>query len=199
MATRIDDIKKQLMATDAASVPLSSVQFDLADSKTRQQLLKVHNADDAVGDMSVDEYLVYRLSFALERYRKEALRCSKMLKMLEITVYLSSGFCTVLVVLSGQRWIPTLISLSGVAASVAAIGNFEDKLIRTNQAILELGHQRAWWNCLEDGDQIKHVVVDRIIRSVEDVIEAKELGGVSSRNNNENRDGKHDDSAQQPQ
>eukprot|EP00937_MAST-01D_sp_MAST-1D-sp2_P000248 g248.t1 len=154
LATRLRDITAQLMNTAGAETAITScgggdpielaMERDASGRATKRaqryrRVLDLHESgDNGVDDMSVDEYARVRLERELERYRNRAWRLHFQVKALEYAGYILTGLCTALILVDEEVWVAALIVLVNVTANVAAVGMLEDRLVRTNGAIVKL-------------------------------------------------------------
>jgi len=180
LAHRLKEITNHLLNTEASAVGVDQLRerINLRDSSFRQAVLELHPDDDGVCNIDVSEYLEYRMDFQLDKYRRQARWLHRALKVLTYFGYTFTGLCTALVLVNEQVWVVCIIMLLNVTANIVAIGMLEDRLMRTNDAIVALHVNGSRWNTLSEGDQIKYSLVDKCVSTSENVIMAHTLGGL---------------------
>merc|ERR1711924_327166 len=142
-------------------------------------VLELHPDDDGVCNIDVSEYL---------KYRRQARWLNLALKVLTYAGYALTGLCTALVLVDEQVWVVCVVMLLNVTANFVAIGMLEDRLVRTNDAIVALHVNGSRWNTLSEGDQIKYSLVDKCVSTSENVIMAHTLGGLPRQKSIHHRD-----------
>jgi len=162
--------------------------INLRDGAFRQAVLELHPDDDGVCNIDVSEYLEYRMEFHLDKYRRQAKSLHRSLKFFTYCGYIFTGLCTALVLVNEQVWIVCVVMLLNVTANIVAIGMLEDRLMRTNDAIVALHVNGSRWNTLSEGDQIKYSLVDKCVSTSENVIMAHTLGGLPRQKGIHHRD-----------
>jgi hypothetical protein len=180
LAHRLKEITNNLLNTEASAVGVDPLRerINLRDSSFRQAVLELHPDDDGVCNIDVSEYLEYRMDFQLDKYRSQARWLHRALTVLTYLGYIFTGLCTALVLVNEQVWVVCIIMLLNVTANIVAIGMLEDRLMRTNDAIVAMHVNGSRWNTLSEGDQIKYSLVDKCVSTSENVIMAHTLGGL---------------------
>jgi len=183
LATAIKEIKNKVLKTDASSTSVKPLGYgghvSMSDPKFRAEVLMLAQADSGVGNIDVSEYLDYRLEFQLVKYRKEARVLHSRLQTLEYSGYLLNGIAIAMILVQEEVWVASLIVLLNIMSNIVAVGMYEDRLMRTNEAIVTLDALRSWWYTLDEAEQIKHESVNRCVIEAENVIFAHTIGALS--------------------
>ena len=106
-------------------------------------VLDLDDNDNGVDDISVDEYTRLRMSRELDRYRDKARSLHRAIKFLEFAGYFLLSLCTALILVDEEVWVAVCIVLVNATANMAAVGMLEDKLARTNGAIVKVDRLRC--------------------------------------------------------
>merc|ERR1711871_1290462 len=144
-----------------------------------QRVLDLHESgNNGMDDVSVDEYVRMRLQRKLEHYRNRARWLHFQVKVLEYAGYILTGLCTALILVDEEVWVAALIVLVNMTANVAAVGMLEDRLVRTNDAIVKLDNLSSWWRTLEEEKQISQAYMHKCVETVESIIMCITVGAL---------------------
>merc|ERR1711871_1141607 len=181
LASAIRRVTAQLLSTEAAAVSIPRVaEFDLTDETYRRNVLQLHSNDDALSPMHISDYNEQRLEFQQKKFRTEAKQFATRLKVFEYLGFITNGVAIVMILVKEEVWVASMIVLISIFAAVVAVGQYEDRLLRTNSAIVTLNEILCGWNTLDEEDQIKQELLDRAIARSEGVIMAAALGEDAS-------------------
>jgi hypothetical protein len=186
LSKAIRAITTKLMQTEACSVSVVSMEpqhfarcLRDKDSCFREAALQLHPSDDALSNMDASEYVEYRIEYQLQRYRDEGGWLNAGLKALECGGYTLNGLAIAMILVNQEVWVATLIVLLNILSNIVAVVQYEDRLVRTNDAIVTLDCTSSWWNTLDEGDQIKQELLNKMINITENVIFAHIVGGLA--------------------
>merc|ERR1711998_227581 len=143
-----------------------------------RKLLDLDDGDNGVKDMSVDDYVHSRMSRELARYRDRARKLHRLIKVLEYAGYFLLSLCTALILVDEEVWVAVCIVLVNATANMAAVGMLEDKLARTNGAIVKVDRLSSWWRTLEEGAKSKHAYANRCVSAMEAVVTTVTIGAL---------------------
>ena len=87
-----------------------------------------------------------------------------------------NGVAVAMILVHQEKWVAPAVVLSSICAAMVAVQQYEDRLLRTNNAIVTLDTILCDWNTLDDGDQIKQELIDRSVARTEGVVTATTLG-----------------------
>ena len=87
-----------------------------------------------------------------------------------------NGVAVAMILVHQEKWVAPAVVLISICAAMVAIQQYEDRLLRTNNAIVTLDTILCDWNTLDDGDQIKQELIDRSVARTESVVTATTLG-----------------------
>ena len=85
-----------------------------------------------------------------------------------------------MILVKEEVWVASMIVLISIFTAVVAVGQYEDRLLRTNSAIVALDGILCDWNTMDEGDQIKQELIDKSVARSEDIITATALGEDTS-------------------
>merc|ERR1712028_28399 len=163
LSQAVKSITTKLMQTEACSVSVVSLPyFNLKSAQFRDQVLQLHPEDDAVSNMDASEYLSYRTAHQLIKYRADGRFQHSALKGLEYAGYLLNGLAIAMILVNEEVWVATLIVLLNILSNTVAVVQYEDKLVRTNDAIVTLDCTVSWWTTLDEGEQVKQDLLNKM-------------------------------------
>ena len=87
-----------------------------------------------------------------------------------------NGVAVAMILVHQEHWVAPAVVLVSICAAMVAVQQYEDRLLRTNNAIVTLDAILCDWNTLDDGDQIKQELIDRSVARTESVVTATTLG-----------------------
>jgi len=193
LAARLKQIAANLLMSPAAETAVESCGtkdviaiVDERDARGRRTkraqrfraVLDLDDNDNGVDDISVDEYTRLRMSRELDRYRDKARSLHRAIKFLEFAGYFLLSLCTALILVDEEVWVAVCIVLVNATANMAAVGMLEDKLARTNGAIVKVDRLSSWWRTLEEGAKSKHAYANRCVSAMEAVVTTVTIGAL---------------------
>ena len=90
-----------------------------------------------------------------------------------------NGVAVAMILVHQEKWVAPAVVLISICAAMVAVQQYEDRLLRTNNAIVTLDTILCDWNTLDDGDQIKRSNAFKCVSSIEEVIAAQAVGALT--------------------
>jgi hypothetical protein len=136
----------------------------------------VKKGDDGFSFLTPDRYIEVRLQDQIDYYLDKGAKLEKKIAILQWTVFIIGGVGTFLAALKWQLWIALTTALVTALTAYATDFQWENTLIKYNQAASDLNDLRSWWRAL--GPDAKERNKDTLVESSEKILESEQSGWV---------------------
>ena len=104
--------------------------------------------DDGLKRLTANEYLDLRIASKLREFEQRAPRLGLATMAIKTIMLLCTSGSTILGAFRFNNWIPVAMGISAVFGSITAYMDLEEKLRRTNSALVSVRKLMVWWHGL---------------------------------------------------
>ncbi len=170
LAEKLQEISRQLMQTEVNLSALRPYTGKLP------PLYSTADKDDGLGNLTPDQYLMFRVEEQYRYYSKKTNMLEKKLHKLQWVVYIIGGVGTLLAALGLELWIALTGALVAAVTTYLEYQQIENALLKYNQAASELDNIRCWWLALSAKEQERQENIDVLVRQTERTLQSEFSG-----------------------
>ena len=134
--------------------------------------------DDLLTSLTPDRYIAIRLTDQLEYFKGGAPKLERKLKAILWIIFILGGLGALLAALGAQLWIAMTTAVVTALTTYLGYRQFDNTLMKYNQAATDLENVRAWWLALSAEQQADQNNVDSLVQYTESVVESELEGWV---------------------
>eukprot|EP00397_Hematodinium_sp_SG-2012_P004823 GEMP01004837.1.p1 GENE.GEMP01004837.1~~GEMP01004837.1.p1 ORF type:complete len:961 (-),score=203.55 GEMP01004837.1:905-3787(-) len=142
--------------------------FNLLASATSDDVI----ADDGVGLVSAEDYMLFRLRPAVHHFSRMAPGLEKIFNYIQFFLLFATLSASVLGLINLRAWIPVAVAFVSVMDAVLQFEQTSSRLLGTNNALTHLKNLRLWWQSLSMVERRMLGNKTYLVESAEDAIES---------------------------